>query len=236
MRAAFNVTTTVHAYVYSDGGATPATLIADLGIQPVDDSAYYTLTFIPSGTVILEGGQRYWFILDPNSIVAWYGHATPVEPTGIFSLVGYRYNVGALWNNITSGYYAMAIDADPTASPPSTGGNGVPGPTCANMDNRLNSVCLEPWQTAAIYCERGDIHVYGIGENSDGYLLFVTSADEINTIGIPDENTMIESSHDSRVRLYRLPSGEFQVNSPIVDDVRGFLPNGYAFRWDGGCP
>jgi hypothetical protein len=97
-------------------------------------------------------------------------------------------------------------------------------------------VCEEPWQTAAVYCRAdGSIDVYGITD-SVGWLAFRTTPAEIDALRVQDENTLIEQSNDGRIRLYRLKTGEFQVNSPIVDDVRGYLPNGYVFKWEGGCP
>jgi hypothetical protein len=229
-----SVTGDIQVEIWDDNGGVPGSRVAIVQRQFITLFVRIPVTFTPPTPILLSAGTPYHFVLQGAWTSAW---ATDVAPTGIFTDAGSFHFTAGAWQPLgtsfpTAPHLLVNVDADPftsqTVTPPTVG-------TC-EPDNRLNSVCFEPWQTAAIYCERGDIHVYGIGENSEGHLLFVTSADEIDAIGIPDENTMIESSHDSRVRLYRLPSGEFQLNSPIVDDVRGYLPNGYVFKWDGGYP
>ena len=50
-----------------------------------------------------------------------------------------------------------------------------------------------------------------------------------NLATITDGSDVTNYDHDGR-RIGQT------VNSPIVDQVRGYLPNGYVFRWAGGCP
>ena len=118
----------------------------------------------------------------------------------------------------------------------------VPTPTvspadCTN-DGRVNSVCAEPWQTAAIYCQpEGVIDVYAIRDGA-GTLVIRATPEEIDAVGVPADGAdasemLIEQSADEQVRLYRLPDGSFQVNAPINDAIRGILLNGYVYTWQG---
>lgn len=176
--------------------------------------------------IILEGGARYYIQVAPGlpNAFDWYGNNPPLDPSGLFSFVA-----------VTDGVYAnrpnrpsISIDADP-----------VPAGTAASIgDNRLNSVSDAPYQTAAVYCGvENSIQVYGI-RFGEGYLAFLVTQDEIDAVGIPpigasEDDMLIKQTSDGQIRLYRLPTGEFQVNAPIDDAIRGNLPNGYVFIWDG---
>jgi hypothetical protein len=93
----------------------------------------------------------------------------------------------------------------------SSGGLGISSAPCVNGDNRLNSVCDAPAQTVAVYCEKdGSVTVYAIYA-SKGYLAFIASPDEIAKVpSKPVKNTLIKQNLGAR--LYRLTSGELQVN------------------------
>ena len=109
---------------------------------------------------------------------------------------------------------------------------GLFAPNCLNLpfveDQRINSLEIEPWQTVAIYCRvNGAIDIYQINEFSEGYLVIHATQSEIDTVGVPSVNTLIESSSDGAVRLYRLSTGEYQVIAP-----RDHLFDGYVFIWD----
>lgn len=110
-------------------------------------------------------------------------------------------------------------------------------PPCTNPDDRLNELCEEPWQTAAVYCRNEGVHIYAINEsNSRGTLVIDETMEDLAEMGVPEGlPQLLAQSPDGKVRLYRLPDGKFQVNSPITDVVRGYLFNGYVFRWE-GCP
>lgn len=78
-------------------------------------------------------------------------------------------------------------------------------------------------QTAAVYCEQGGVTIYAVVE-SVGHLAFkVTKAELAAVPAKPDHNTLIKSG--SGVSLYRLTTGELQINAP----------NNYVFTWN-GCP
>jgi hypothetical protein len=102
-------------------------------------------------------------------------------------------------------------------------------PDCAISDGRLNT--YDGASSAVIYCINDDIHVYGVAKDSKGFLSFIVTQDEIETLGVPTENTLIASGpsgYDPLIRLYRLSSGEFQINAP---DLSGEADKEYTFIW-----
>lgn len=46
---------------------------------------------------------------------------------------------------------------------------------------------------------------------------------ELDLSSLPESNTLIASSQDGTIRLYRLTTGEFQINVPTVEDENGFV-------------
>jgi hypothetical protein len=88
----------------------------------------------------------------------------------------------------------------------------------------VNPTSAEPWRTAAVYCQPdGSVDVYAI-QSGEGVFIFRATPAEINAIGVPAENTPIMAG--AGIVLYRLSSGEFQVNAPANGD-----PNGYVVTW-----
>ena len=88
-------------------------------------------------------------------------------------------------------------------------------------DGRLNS--HDGAETAAVYCENGGVTVYAVVD-SEGHLAFkVTKAELAALPAKPAHNTLIKSGLG--VSLYRLTTGELQINSP----------DNYLFIW-GACP
>lgn len=180
--------------------------------------------FTGTGTATLK------FLDHPsNTVVADFGTFTAP------SVVSYTFSSNAHLNyslQVTGAAVDVQWSCDYPQPPP-------PPPSCTNLDGRMNSICGEPWQTASVYCNLdGAIDVYAINESGDGTLSFRVTASAIAALGIPstdasEDAMMLGESDDGEVRLYRLPSGEFQVNSPIFDQMRGYLPNGYVYIWDG---
>lgn len=110
---------------------------------------------------------------------------------------------------------------------------------CLN-DGRLNSICDHAAAPAVLYCQpNGDLHVYRIDAEGEGHYSFTVTPQQIEDAGIPTDNpgaTLIAASPDSAIRLYRLSDEQFQLNSPVVDQVHGYLINGYTFLWSDLCP
>ncbi len=90
-------------------------------------------------------------------------------------------------------------------------------------DDRINPGAVE----AAIYCTTDgvkiiDIDVRGVATDS-----FIVPYEAIDAIGVPEVNTLIQEHRG--FRLYRLTTGELQLNAPP-----NWLGSGeYVFIWDG---
>jgi hypothetical protein len=82
-------------------------------------------------------------------------------------------------------------------------------------DDRINP---DPAAPVSIYCRTDGIHVFSIDRRGQGREIFVATNSEINAVGIPPVNTLIDSA--AGVGLYRLTSGEFQVNSSRIDSTQ----------------
>lgn len=95
-------------------------------------------------------------------------------------------------------------------------------------DYEVNPTAADPTRTAGIYCiSDGSIDIWDI-VNSQGQRAFTVSPAQIAAVGIGPEPRLLGQGGPNNVRLYRLPSGEFQVNAP-----RGGDPNGYVYVWPG---
>jgi hypothetical protein len=80
---------------------------------------------------------------------------------------------------------------------------------------------------AAIYCTDRGVEVYDLDFSGDGTLAFVATFAEIDAVpNPPASNTAIDSS--GAFTLYRLTSGELQVNGPPNWEGKS-----YVFIWDG---
>src|SRR5262249_23501471 len=101
----------------------------------------------------------------------------------------------------------------------STGGSANP---VIFTDGRINSHASDAAQTAAIYCESdGGVTIWAV-KNSVGTFAYTVTGAQIKVVPAkPAKNTLIKKAFD--IALYRLTSGELQVNAP----------NGYLFRWAG---
>jgi hypothetical protein len=90
---------------------------------------------------------------------------------------------------------------------------------CTFHDGREN--CNDAGQTDAVYCKDGGVTVYALYKEV-GYLAFtVTKAELASFPEKPARNTLIKQGKGAE--LYRLTSGELQLNGP----------NGYTYRWPG---
>ena len=125
----------VHAAIFADGGGRPGALLADLGIitlvplQPIQSPfAAQPITWNAAASVLLQGGNTYWFGLDDATQYSEFGvplaHWTILEsgsstlPVGAETLAGYRISSdgGANWNASTF-YNAMQIQVTPVPEP-----------------------------------------------------------------------------------------------------------------------
>ncbi len=83
-----------------------------------------------------------------------------------------------------------------------------PAPS-SGPDNRINP---DPVAPVAIYCHPDGIEILTIDGQGNGHFAFLATQNQINAVGIPTRNTLITAG--SGVGLFRLTSGEFQVNVP----------------------
>lgn len=89
-------------------------------------------------------------------------------------------------------------------------------PECLTDDGRLNRA--DAAAGAVVYClPDGGLAVYDVDTLSRGALALSVSAAEFATFpGVPTENTLVDASSTGAIRLYRLTSGELQINSPGI--------------------
>jgi len=82
---------------------------------------------------------------------------------------------------------------------------------CGITDGRLNCWPEMEAQPFAVYCESGGVVIYSIDKKGVGTLAFKVSKEELAALDPkPAKNTLITEGKD--VALYRLSSGELQVN------------------------
>ena len=116
------------------------------------------------------------------------------------------------------------------ACTPETISGGFPTVDASRGDWEVNPTSQYPARTAAIYCKAdGSVEIWEV-INGVGQFAMSVSPVQIAQVGLSaTDNLLIAQGGSTNVRLYRLTSGEFQVNSPSGGD-----PNGYVHRW-GGC-
>lgn len=83
-----------------------------------------------------------------------------------------------------------------------------PAPS-AQPDNRINP---DPVAPVAIYCRPNGIEILTIDGQGNGHFALLATQNQINAVGIPSRNALIAAG--GGVGLFRLTSGEFQVNVP----------------------
>lgn len=99
---------------------------------------------------------------------------------------------------------------------------GLPEPTGWDPgDDRINP---HPAQPVALYCRTEGV----VGYSPDGALVLFASQEQIDAVGVPAAPALLANSADGSARLYRLPSGEFQLN--VNQGAQE-----YVFTWD-ACP
>jgi hypothetical protein len=117
--------------------------------------------------------------------------------------------------------FSIGCEAAPAAPPE------APVPAMFT-DGRINP---HPGAPVAMWCQEDDgLVVYGIDANSQGYLSLYAPPDLIASVpAFPDANTLIATGANG-VRLYRLSTGELQVNAPASDGKE------YVYLWNDCAP
>ncbi|MEM6529210.1 MAG: hypothetical protein AAF653_13010 [Chloroflexota bacterium] len=81
---------------------------------------------------------------------------------------------------------------------------------------------------AAIFCTTAGVDVFDLDISGRGTLAFRATWDEVEAVpAVPTENTLIDT--DGIIGLYRLTTGEMQVNAFTED----YPPREYVFIWEG---
>ncbi len=116
-------------------------------------------------------------------------------------------------------------DEEPTPAAPMS---------CTTGDRSLNADhCGRP---VAIFAQNGGFAIYGIDINTGwGALASEISAEQIEAVGIPTDGPVAIAEGQNPYNyqpftLYRLPSGEFQLNTYYWDGKP------YAVKWEGNSP
>jgi hypothetical protein len=95
----------------------------------------------------------------------------------------------------------------PECPPPE---EATPNPPPAFEDDRLNNDAGAP---IVMYNVDGSFQIYKIGDDSIGTIAVYLSAEELSALETPAENTEIARSADGSIVVYKLSSGEIQVNT-----------------------
>jgi hypothetical protein len=93
-------------------------------------------------------------------------------------------------------------------------------------DGRINNTVAD--QPVSIYCNDDGITVYAIFAGKSALAFTVTKAELAKYPEFPAQNTLIKEAKGAR--LYKLTSGEYQVNRVKEDKSE------YEFRWKGCTP
>ncbi|HOA25611.1 MAG TPA: hypothetical protein PKI52_16490 [Aggregatilineales bacterium] len=116
-------------------------------------------------------------------------------------------------------------DEEPTPAAPMS---------CTTGDRSLNADhCGRP---VAIFAQNGGFAIYGIDINTGwGALASEITAEQIEAAGIPTDGPVVIAEGENPYNyqpftLYRLPSGEFQLNTYYWDGKP------YAVKWEGNSP
>jgi len=126
----------------------------------------------------------------------------------------------------TSGQFAVEDLNTDSGSSVTVGAWCNGNPNTLFTDGRLNS---DVAQAAAVYCDSGSVIVWRVIQ-SQGYLSLHVSPDVIAKVPkFPAKNTLIAQDDHSKVRLYRLTSGELQINATSYDPGK----DDYVFVWKG---
>lgn len=102
------------------------------------------------------------------------------------------------------------------------------GPIALFNDGRLNNRPPDAAAPVVIYSVPTGFHFYAINPASQGYLVMNVTCEDIAKVKNPPAiNTLIKQTPDKKTRLFRLSTGEFQMNARRADG------SDYVFIWSG---
>jgi LysM repeat protein len=168
------------------GGVASSTATSSIVVNSISPNATGLGTIaIFSGSSIVSGPGTFYWSLAQNP-------GTPVSAS-----------VSRIENGIVVGTFTdtgSIQDCNVTVPPPAP---------LSEPDNRINP---DPVAPVAIYCRPNGIEILTIDGQGNGHFAFRATQNQINAVGIPTRNTLIAAG--GGVGLFRLTSGEFQVNVP----------------------
>jgi hypothetical protein len=173
--------------------------------------------FAVGETITINVFDTTTFALRVNGTIVIPSSPTPgtFSHTFVINAANFQINAGMNFNG--------SITCTPSSGPGGSGGGGTyvfNGITRA-LDDRLDRRWGVP---VASYCRFDGFHFYLIGDDSKGLLKLVVTPEEIEAVPEkPEVNTLIAESPE-HIRVYRLTTGEFQVNY-------GLSPNGDEYAW-----
>lgn len=131
------------------------------------------------------------------------------------------YESNTRWANYV---YTGIWEGDETVADPTEIGFNLPADTKLTIKQDAGA----PLVKVAVRMSQQEIDVYASQDSGSipNQLVINVPLAEINLAETPDVNTLIASSEDGLIRLYRLTTGEFQVNAPTETDE-----NGYVIIW-----
>jgi len=214
--------------LYSDNAGLPGTNLHTLGTQNTTGGDIYNTYTYPGGNFTLKANTTYWVVASTTSAdfcsVGW--GMNPAAPTGTFTYVGTKQHFGGWTNTVT---VSIEIgEGSPTTYAPGEDIQFEPG------DDRLNHSTSDRAAPVAAYCLPHGIQIRvidpatGVGIDPPAINLF---NEEIEAAGIPTGENLLLAENNG-VSLYRLTTGEFQVN---VLNANSLEYKWFVFVWD-QCP
>ena len=94
---------------------------------------------------------------------------------------------------------------------PSNAGGSANAGGPVPLDERINA--FDAAAPVAVYAVDGSLVLYEILPNSRGVLAVVVTAEQIAAMAAPEQNALLGSNDDGSITVWRLSSGEFQVNA-----------------------
>lgn len=217
--------------IYSDNAGLPGTSLSTLGTQTTTGggAVYSTYTY-PAGDFSLSANTNYWIVASSTAshpcFVGW-GRTTAI-PTGTFTYVTTKQRFSGTWDTFPT---ALSIELGEEVPVTYAPGEDVQfNPT----DGRINRTTRDRSAPVAIYCMPHGIQVRlidpatGVGIDPPAINLFT---EDIEAAGVPTEENLLLAENEG-VSLYRLTTGEFQVN---VLDANNLEYKWFVFVWD-QCP
>lgn len=213
--------------LHADNVGEPGAAIQTIGVHTTTGGNIFVTHTITTTPITLAASTTYWVVATTTSTdLCAMGWGVNNPPLGDFNYAGTRQWDGTTWlaRNPVSIEIGEGTPSDAVLGR-NNDGQFHPG------DDRINHAEVDRAAPVAIYCKPHGIQIRlidsasGIGIDPPAINIFY---EDIEAAGIPtDTNLLLEEN--SGVSLYRLTTGEFQVN---VLDANALEYKWYVFVWD----